>query len=34
MLTIILARQGGDFRTFSRHIYETMQDRTKVAIDH
>ena len=24
----------GDFRTLSRHISETVQDRTKVAIDH
>ena len=24
----------GDFRTLSRHIYETVQGRTKVAIDH
>jgi len=26
--------QIGDFRTLSRHISETVQDRTKVAIDH
>ena len=24
----------GDFRTLSRHISETVQDRTKLAIDH
>jgi len=24
----------GDFRPLSRHIFETVQDRTKVAIDH
>ena len=24
----------GDFLTLSRHIYETVQDRTEIAIDH
>jgi len=27
-------RKLGDFRTLSHHISETVQDRTKVAIDH